>query len=291
MNALALASLAALSLSAAAPDRSPHPLVKPYEGSTVEKPLEVSRFAQVELLLPREGERGLSPQTVEGEVVQARYRGPKERSPLEVFRNYQQGLERAGYQVLVSCIAEQCGPGLRSPLFGYLSARGSHYLVAKGKSDGKETWVALRLFERQAHVVSVQTGGMESDKVKVTAAQLQEGLEGSGHIAVYGILFDTGKAELKPASEPVLAEIAQLLQQQSRLRLHVVGHTDNVGGFEQNLDLSRRRAEAVVKALVTRHGAAAARLRPFGASSAVPVESNRSEAGRARNRRVELVEQ
>ncbi len=289
MNALVLASLAALSLSAA--DRSPHPLVKPYEGSTVDKPLEVSRFAQVELLLPREGERGLSPRSVEGEVVQARYRGPADRSPLEVFRNYQQALERAGYQVQVSCIAEQCGAGLRSPLFGYLSARGSHYLVARGKADGKDTWVALRLFERQAHIVSVQAGGMESDKVQVTAAQLQEGLEQSGHVAVYGILFDTGKAELKPESEPVLAQISQLLKQQPKLRLHVVGHTDNVGGFEQNLDLSRRRAEAVVKSLVTRHGAAAARLRAFGASSAVPVESNRSEAGRAKNRRVELVEQ
>ena len=289
MNVLLLAPLAALALGAA--DLKPHPLVKPYEGSTVEKPLELSRFAQVELLLPREGERGLSPKPVEGEVVQARYRGPRDRSPLEVFRNYQQGLERAGYQVVVSCIAEQCGAGVRSPLFGYLSARGSHYLVAKGKADGRETWVALRLFERQAHIVSVQVGGMESDKVQVTAAQLQEGLEASGHVAVYGILFDTGKAELKAESEPVLAEIAQLLKGQPRLRLHVVGHTDNVGGFEQNLDLSRRRAEAVVKALVGRHGAAAARLRPFGASSAVPVESNRSEAGRAKNRRVELVEQ
>ena len=82
MNALVLASLAALSLAAA--DRSPHPLVKPYEGSTVEKPLEVSRFGQVELLLPREEGRGLAPRSVEGEVVQARYRGPADRSPLEV---------------------------------------------------------------------------------------------------------------------------------------------------------------------------------------------------------------
>lgn len=286
---LVLATFAALMLGAT--EHPPHPLVKPYEGSEVVQKPGVSQFGQVEFMLPGPKGKGLVARPLEGTVIQADYRGPKDRSALEVFRNYQQALERAGFQVLVSCIAEQCGGGVRSKVFGYLSARGSHYLAAKGTQEGREVHVGLRIFERQALIVSVQSAGMETDKVQVTAAQLQEGLEATGHIALYGILFDTGKAVLKPESEPVLKEIASLLRGKPSLRLHVVGHTDNVGAFESNLDLSRRRAEAVVKALVERHSVTAARLRPFGAASAVPVASNGSEQGRAKNRRVELVEQ
>ena len=289
LSPLVLATFAAMSLGAS--DFQPHPLVKPYEGSEVVQKPKVSEFGQVELMLPRPNGKGLVAKPLEGQVIQVDYRGPQERSALEVFRNYQQALERAGFQVLVSCIAEQCGGGVRSKVFGYLSARGSHYLAARGTQEGREVHVALRVFERQALIVSVQSAGMETDKVQVTAAQLQEGLEATGHIALYGILFDTGKAELKPESEPVLKEIATLLRGKPSLRLHVVGHTDNVGAFDSNLDLSRRRAEAVVKALVERHSVTAARLRPFGAASAVPVASNGSEQGRAKNRRVELVEQ
>lgn len=289
LTPLVLTTFAAMALGAT--DFPPHPLVKPYEGSeVVQKPV-VSQFGQVEFFLPGPNGKGLVAKPLEGHVLQADYRGPKERSALEVFRNYQQALERSGYQVLVSCIAEQCGGGVRSKVFGYLSARGSHYLVARGNHEGRDVHVGLRVFERQALIVSVESAAMETDKVQVTAAQLQEGLEATGHIALYGILFDTGKADLKPASEPVLKEIASLLSGKPSLRLHVVGHTDNVGHFESNLDLSRRRAEAVVKALAERHGVAAARLRPFGAASAVPVASNGSEQGRAKNRRVELVEQ
>ncbi|XXF76822.1 OmpA family protein [Myxococcaceae bacterium GXIMD 01537] len=281
----------ALSLALGAGPPEPHPFVKPYEGSEVAQGLDTQQFGQVEFMLPGPGGKGLVTKPLEGQVQTVSYRGPKERSALEVFRNYQQALERAGYQVLIACAAEQCGGGVRSKVFGYLSARGSYYLAAKGTSEGRDIHVGLRVFERQALVVSVQAAAMEADKVQVTAAQLQEGLESTGHIALYGILFDTGKAELKPASDPVLKEIAALLRTRPALRLHVVGHTDNVGAFDSNLDLSRRRAEAVVKALVDGHSIPAARLRAFGASSAVPVASNGSEPGRAKNRRVELVEQ
>jgi outer membrane protein OmpA-like peptidoglycan-associated protein len=108
---------------------------------------------------------------------------------------------------------------------------------------------------------------------------------------VYGITFDTGKSEIKLASQPALVEIAKLLKGQPALKLHVVGHTDNVAGLDLNLRLSKARAEAVVQALTTKHGINAGRLIPHGVGPVAPVTSNDAEAGRAKNRRVELVKQ
>jgi OmpA-OmpF porin, OOP family len=130
-----------------------------------------------------------------------------------------------------------------------------------------------------------------SQDVVADANALAQGIKDSGKAAVYGIYFDTGKAEIKPASEPSLKEIAKLLQAQPKLGLYVVGHTDNAGAFSYNIKLSQDRAASVVKALVGRYGIAAARLQPFGAGPVAPVASNQVEEGRAKNRRVELVAQ
>jgi flagellar motor protein MotB len=86
-------------------------------------------------------------------------------------------------------------------------------------------------------------------------------------------------------------DLDRALQQNSALKLHMVGHTDNVGQLPANLDLSHRRADAVVKILSTKYSIAAARLDAQGIGPLAPVASNDGEAGRARNRRVELVKQ
>jgi outer membrane protein OmpA-like peptidoglycan-associated protein len=75
------------------------------------------------------------------------------------------------------------------------------------------------------------------------------------------------------------------------LRIHVVGHTDNVGDVAANIKLSQDRGESVLQALVRDHGIAAARVRSYGCGQFAPVASNDSEEGRAKNRRVELVKQ
>jgi outer membrane protein OmpA-like peptidoglycan-associated protein len=132
---------------------------------------------------------------------------------------------------------------------------------------------------------------MESDLVQADAKALGDGIAAEGHSAVYGVYFDTAKADIKPESAAALAEIAKLLKGQPSLKVLVVGHTDNVGQLAANMDLSRRRADAVVKALATQFGIDPARLSAQGAGSLAPVASNRTEEGRAKNRRVELVEQ
>jgi OOP family OmpA-OmpF porin len=132
---------------------------------------------------------------------------------------------------------------------------------------------------------------METGLVRVSAADLASDLTKTGHTALYGIYFDTGKADVKPESEPALAEVAKLLNQQPAIKLIVAGHTDNVGDFASNMDLSKRRAQAVVQALSTKYAVAATRLNPQGLGQCAPVASNDDDAGRARNRRVELVKQ
>ncbi|PSH03239.1 MAG: hypothetical protein CXZ00_13390 [Acidobacteria bacterium] len=113
----------------------------------------------------------------------------------------------------------------------------------------------------------------------------------TGRVSVYGIHFDTAKANIKPESDATLKEVAKLLQDDPKLKLYVVGHTDNQGAISFNMDLSRRRAEAVVSALASKYGVATGRLRAFGSGPYDPVASNDSEDGRAKNRRVELVKQ
>jgi OmpA-OmpF porin, OOP family len=132
---------------------------------------------------------------------------------------------------------------------------------------------------------------MEGGLVTVDAAALGNEISTNGHIAVYGVLFDSGKADVKPESDATLAEIAKLLQQNADLKLYVVGHTDAVGNMKSNLDLSQRRAEATVKVLTGKYGIATSRLQGWGDGPTSPVATNKTEEGRAKNRRVELVEQ
>jgi outer membrane protein OmpA-like peptidoglycan-associated protein len=116
-------------------------------------------------------------------------------------------------------------------------------------------------------------------------------LDETGHVSLYGILFDTNSADIQPASEPMLAEIAEFLATNARVKLYVVGHTDNTGGFEHNMRLSKERAAAVVEALESRHRVSPDRLQPVGVGPVAPVGSNQTDEGRAKNRRVELVHQ
>ena len=129
----------------------------------------------------------------------------------------------------------------------------------------------------------------EQKMVAVKADEMARTIESTGRIALYGIFFDTDKTDLKPESTPTLAEIAQMMKANPKLAILVVGHTDNQGAYEYNIDLSRRRADAVVKSLAANHGVDAKRLRGAGVGMLAPAASNDGEEGRAKNRRVEIV--
>jgi outer membrane protein OmpA-like peptidoglycan-associated protein len=118
--------------------------------------------------------------------------------------------------------------------------------------------------------------------VTVDAATMAKEMAATGHIALYGILFDTNKTDIKPESAAAIDEIAKFLKAEPKVIVYIVGHTDNVGGYEHNMTLSQRRTDAVVKELTTRHAIPAARLKAAGTGPLVPLAPNETEEGAPR---------
>ena len=270
-------------------------------------------------------------QPVEGRVTRILYVGPPDRSPLEIMRNYELELKKNGFEPMHACAAAACGEqdGFLAQFYLYpLDKRLSQTPPpGSGRQDGQVSEYALDMPVNQRYLamkrsrpegdvyVSVYVATnrathhketqdrpvilldvvdavpIETGMVTIDAAAMAKDISTSGHVALYGIHFDTDKADLKPGSQATLQEITKLLAQNPSLKLYIVGHTDNVGGFEYNVGLSERRAAAVVKELTATHGIAAARLKPAGVGTLAPVAPNESEQGRAKNRRVELVKQ
>ena len=281
-----------------APGSKDHPLISRYPGSAISE-YGQKDFDEYELGLSEvaDGKYGKA-QHLEGKVTEIYYVLPEGKSALEIFRNYELGLKNGGFRELFTC-AKTCGgsPPSGASLDDAFGNYGedTRYLAAKlGRAEG-DVYVALWVydsgFDIKTFLTVVEAKPMETGLVTVNAAALASDITRTGHASVYGIYFDSGKADVKPESDAALEEIAKLLQQDPSLKLYVVGHTDNVGTLANNMDLSRRRATAVTQALVTKHGVVAARLSPQGDGPTAPVASNDSEEGRAKNRRVELVKQ
>ncbi|PWB71099.1 MAG: hypothetical protein C3F15_13055 [Holophagae bacterium] len=207
-------------------------------------------------------------QTIEGEKVHIYYECVSESySRLKVVRNAEAALRPAGYTI------EFSGTWENDPA---ITAR-------KGPQ-----WVFVTTGSDRYHVTTVKAEEMVQE-MQTTAAVMANDISATGHFAVYGIYFDTDQAEVKPESEPALAEMAKLLKDNPSLNVFIVGHTDSTGTFDHNLKLSLDRATGVVNALVGGHGIAAARLKAVGDGPTAPVASNDTDEGRAKNRRVELV--
>jgi len=329
-----------------------HPMIKRFEGSVIIG-YEFQKFSDLVILLgPVKGEWSnfigneyelgrhklpLTPtksQTVEGEYTRILYVAPKERSTLEVLRNYERELQKNDFQNLFRCSREECSKqdGALGWLYLYPPKRrllntpspqasrafdstesvsfralswgaDQHYLTAKRTSPTANTYVSVytvkggykdhpQTFEQPIVLLEVvETVPIENKMVTVDAVTMAKEVAATGHIALYGILFDTNKTDIKPESAAAIDEIAKFLKTDPKAIVYIVGHTDNVGGYDHNMALSQRRAESVVKDLMTRHGIAATRLKAAAIGPLDPVAPNETEEGRAKNRRVELVKQ
>lgn len=321
-----LAALAALfapsSMAQAAPNDArgcaDHPIVSRYAGSEIFACRPTSYQAYK---LPKSRIDAIGPidktdkthTTLEGDYTGVAYRGPKGRTGLEVFRNYQQALTAAGAQVLFQCETDACGgqgftrtqtrdfgQGVGNTLFA--SYADQRYIAAKIARPGKgDAYVGIlvgfnnrdiTLVEGQRALVLVEVleaAAMETGKVVVDANAMKTRLAAEGKVALYGVYFDTGKSAVKPESQPQIDEIVKLLAADPKLAVYVVGHTDDQGQLGPNQTLSQQRAAAMVEKLVKDHKIAAGRLTPLGVGPAAPVASNTTDAGRALNRRTEIV--
>lgn len=148
-------------------------------------------------------------------------------------------------------------------------------------------WIVLMSDKNSMNTLSIAEQPFKQTVAFVTADAMQSALASTGHVALY-INFDTDKASIRPDGKPAVDEIAKLLQQDPTLKLTIEGHTDNVGDVAHNKALSQQRADAVLGALLAA-GIAKERLTAVGLGDTKPVADNKDEAGRGRNRRVELV--
>jgi outer membrane protein OmpA-like peptidoglycan-associated protein len=189
-------------------------------------------------------------------------------------------------------IAEGTSDELKDRIGGEVLFEDKLLTTIRVARDGQESWVELKhgYGGKEYYLTVIERQAMKQDVVG-NAEAFRTGLAQSGHVEVPGILFDTGKADLKPESEAAIAEVAKLLKADPSLKVWVVGHTDNVGSASSNLTLSSARAATVVRALVQKHSIDASRLSAFGNGPYAPVATNGTDDGRAHNRRVELVAQ
>ncbi len=220
-------------------------------------------FEQATMPIGKDAEGNVTEKTFEGEFHSWDYGTRDGVSEIQVFRNFETALKQGGFKIIY-----EDSPGI----------------ITANKGN---TWYQLDNKGTFYYQTIITVKAMEQE-VTADASSIADGLTKSGHIALYGIHFETGKAAILPDSEDLLSEVAKMLQQNPVVKVSVEGHTDNVGPVAANQALSEKRAQAVV-AWLSSHGIEAVRLKAKGWGQTMPVDDNSTDAGRAKNRRVELV--
>lgn len=306
--AMALAAIPADGQAQDVDGASDHPLLTRFEGARIAA-YEASDFDAVTLPAGPVANDDTPEETLalEGRITRLAYHIPEAKTPLEVARNYEQALEDGGFEIVFACGGAECGTGFGRHVIqtGGVFRRGfdravfndrSRAVLAARETDEETVHILLYIMEDRANSrtlirqIVVESEAMATGQVAVRDAEaLRSALETDGRVTVEGVFFETDSAEIRPESAEALAEMAALLDGAPEISVFIVGHTDNQGDFAYNQGLSERRAGSVAAALASGHGIEAGRMRAMGVANLAPIASNASEAGRERNRRVELV--
>ncbi|MGC2656805.1 MAG: OmpA family protein [Bryobacteraceae bacterium] len=238
------------------------PLVARFPGSHINS-CEHKEFQAADIPVSRDSDGNAVTKSIEGDYYYYDIGTRDGLSSLQLFRNFQTALTKAGYKTLYASSPDALS-------------------VQKGPQ-----YIYMQLSDAYYYLTTVKQQEMKQEAT-ADAAAMGNAIDQSGHIAIYGIHFDTAKAIILSDSEPILAQIQTLLGERPDLKLRVEGHTDNTGTRAANQKLSEERAAAVVNWLVA-HGVDGARLSAAGFADTKPVADNSSEEGRGQNRRVELV--
>jgi OOP family OmpA-OmpF porin len=237
------------------------PLVTRFPGSIIHS-CENKEFDQYDFPLGNDKEGNALTKHIEGEFHSWDVGTREGTSELQVYRNFETALKGAGFKI-------------------DYAASPAQITAHKGG-----TWVLIES-KGTYYYQTIVTAKEMTQEVTADPAALKDEIEKTGHVAVYGIHFETGKAAIQPDSEDTLKQVAALMEQNPDLKLRIEGHTDNQGSAAANQALSEKRAQAVMSWL-TSHGVTAIRLTAQGFGQTKPVADNGTQEGRAKNRRVEL---
>lgn len=265
-------------------------------------------------------------EVVEGARAILYYKLPGDVSTLEAVRQYQEDLKPAGFTTLFNAANDKLDDGYNrfvDQIFPneakaeqleslhQFNHNEQRYAALKGTGkNGADVYITLYAFKigddsvgfdklKESHGVKngstvvrvdiLETKAMEARMTVVKAAEIEDAISKTGRIAIYGIYFDTDKAEIKPESADSLTEMANAVKAGKGRKFLIVGHTDNQGDLSHNQGLSQKRAAAVTSALTSRYGVSPDSVVPVGVGMAAPVAPNTDDNGRAKNRRVEIV--
>lgn len=240
-------------------------------------------------------------ETVEGRWTHVAFANPNGRSVTEVYKHYEQQLIKAGYEIVYTCKGLECGEGGRKTNGDWwVLSENRRYLAARLKRSRGDVWVTVHVHAEKPMApvqqeVDVVEGRPPAEPARprdeADVATLQEELKANGRIVLRSLLFTEGRPTVLPASEGVVKAIAELLERDPSLKLHVVVHSDDAAAAGASLDLTKKRAAAVANLLKQKYRVAGARIQPAGVGMLAPVATNSTEEGRSLNRRVELVPQ
>lgn len=244
-------------------------------------------------------------------VIQAWRLRAQATTALQLSAPLRRQLQEAGYELIYECGAQACGgfdfryetrilpaPDMFVDLFDY------RYLAARRAVETDDASYVSIIASRSGatgHVQITQILPEGSDPVEIGSGvavdipqpgadePLAQSLVASGHIVLDDLSFETGSASLGEGPFQSLEALADFLKSDSGRRVALVGHTDSVGDLEANIQLSRRRAEAVLERLTSDHDVPRTQLEAEGMGYLAPVGSNLTSAGRQANRRVEAV--
>lgn len=289
------------------------PFLGRYPGSVMDA-YKTSQFDEVAIPLGPLGKNGPArSETIQGKVTYIRYKMPEGRSALEIANNYQQALQQAGFRTLWQCANNACRASPDAPFsmmlwpgaptrntnhdepFAFFQSGGRAITAEHRAADGVRTvaFIDINSYDKDISVYAVQTVPMQSGMVTSDAGQLTRqnmasALVRQGRFAMR-LPFDFNQATLRPDALPTVVELARLMQQYPALRVRLEGHTDRVGTDAYNHKLSLGRAQAVKAALLAQ-GITGQRIEVAAFGATRPVASNDTDAGRAQNRRVEVVD-
>lgn len=290
-------------------DDEDHPLVSRYPGSTLTYSHASEYDEYVLPLAPLERGAPAEVLNLEGKVTYLQYKVPG-RSTLEVYRNYESALTQAGFEMLfehegsaytqthrwVAAVFEPHGIAWKSTSGAFSFAGNTFRYLAARRSDGAgEAYVVVYTTPRRGtddallQLDIIEMTPMDADMITVTAERIAGEIARLGFVSIYDVYFAPDSDEILGESAAALGEIAAFLNDNPGMRFYAVGHTTNIGDHDYLMDLSARRAEAMVRILVDEYGVAEGSLTAAGVGPLSPVATNETPVGQGLNRRVELV--